>query len=146
MRSFCRATSCRPWFIVTGLFSVCSQLRQEGKCFFRPFVFKKFSASLKMSVGGHKVAVQSMWCEASNVTHHPSLPAPRAARPRIRPGVPHACCQPDPKQPGRRRYSRLRLAYSTAFVKQNYSWVGTIACGGMPGVCYTVAFEIRHSG
>ena len=74
LRSFCQATSCPLWFSVTAFFSVCSQLRQEEKCLSRPFVFKKFPASLTMSIGGHRVAMESVWGEAKYVTTiHPFL-------------------------------------------------------------------------
>jgi hypothetical protein len=37
-------------FIVSGVFSECSQLRHEKKTIFASFVFKKFSGSLTMSL------------------------------------------------------------------------------------------------
>jgi hypothetical protein len=78
LRSLCQATLYPVWFTVTGFFSVCSQLRQEGNCFFRPFVFKKFSASLTRSSVRQEVPLGSVRCEASYMSNHPSLPAPRA--------------------------------------------------------------------
>ncbi len=74
LQSFCQQTSRPPRFIVTAFFSACSQLCQEEKCLSRPFVFKKFPASLTMSIGGHEVAMESVWGEAKYVTTiHPFL-------------------------------------------------------------------------